>query len=263
VGGLTAEELRQVFVEWNEGALQSYLIEITGEIFGRMDPETGKPLVDVILDAAGQKGTGKWTTQNSLDLGAAVPTITAAVEARILSALKTERVAAEKLLPGPALPAGIDRATLIAGVRDALYAAKICCYAQGMALLRLAGEEYHYSLDLAELARIWKGGCIIRARLLDQISQAYRRDPQLANLMLDSEFRDAIVSRQEAWREVIALAARSGIPVLGMTTALGYFDSYRTGRLPANLIQAQRDYFGAHTYQRVDREGAFHTEWAE
>lgn len=261
VGGLTAPELHQVFTEWNQGELQSYLIEITAEIFGRNDPETNQPLVEVILDAAGQKGTGKWTTQNSLDLGAAVPTITAAVEGRILSALKKERVAAEALLPGPALPAGIDRNVLIAGVRSALYAAKICCYAQGMALLRHAGEEYNYSLDLAELARIWKGGCIIRARLLDRISQAYRRDPNLANLMLDDEFREAIVSRQEAWREVIALAARSGIPTLGMSTALAYFDSYRTARLPANLIQAQRDFFGAHTYERVDREGVFHTEW--
>ncbi len=263
VGGLTAAELHEVFEEWNAGELQSYLIEITRDIFARNDPETGRPLVDVILDAAGQKGTGKWTTQNALDLGAAVPTITAAVEARILSSLKAERVAAAGVLSGPTGERSeVDKRRLIADVRAALYAAKVCCYAQGMALLRTASEEYGYALDYAEIARIWKGGCIIRAALLDQISRAYRRNPALPNLMVDEEFRTAIEERQSSWREVVALAARHGVPTLALGTALAYYDSYRTERLPANLIQAQRDYFGAHTYQRVDREGVFHTEWS-
>ncbi len=262
VGGLSAQELGDVFEEWNAGALQSYLIEITRDIFRKTDPETGKPLVELILDTAGQKGTGKWTSQNAFDLGAAIPTINAAVEARILSSFKSERVAASQVLSGPKLGGvEIDRKRLIGLVRDALYAAKICSYAQGMALIRQAGEEYNYDLDLAEIARIWKGGCIIRARLLDQISHAYRRNPALPNLLVDDEFRQHVDECQGAWREVVALAVQSGIPVLAFSSALGYFDMYRTARLPANLIQAQRDYFGAHTYQRTDREGVFHTEW--
>jgi 6-phosphogluconate dehydrogenase len=264
VGGLGADELRAVFNEWNAGELQSYLIEITAQIFARKDAETGKPLVEMILDAAGQKGTGKWTTQNALDLGAAIPTITAAVEARILSSSKAERVAASGILSGPDPgTVAVDRRKLVDRVRDALYAAKVCSYAQGMALLRMASDEFHYNLDLAEMARIWKGGCIIRAQLLDQISHAYRRNPALPNLLLDDEFRSRIEERQDSWREVVALSARAGIPILGLGTSLGYFDTYRTAVLPANLIQAQRDYFGAHTYQRVDREGVFHTEWSQ
>ncbi|MFN3652519.1 MAG: NADP-dependent phosphogluconate dehydrogenase [Armatimonadota bacterium] len=263
VGGLSAAELHEVFADWNQGELQSYLIEITRDIFARNDPETGQPLVDVILDTAGQKGTGKWTSQNAFDIGAAIPTINAAVEARILSSLKQEREAASSVLAGPAAQtAPFDKQTLIDLVRQALYAAKICSYAQGMALLRQASEEYGYNLDLAEMARIWKGGCIIRALLLDRISQAYRRNPSLPNLLLDEGFRGDIESSQEAWREVVALGSRLGIPVMGLSSALGYYDMYRTARLPANLIQAQRDYFGAHTYQRVDKEGTFHTEWA-
>jgi 6-phosphogluconate dehydrogenase len=263
VGGLSAAELHEVFAEWNGGALQSYLIEITRDIFARRDPETGQPLVDVILDTAGQKGTGKWTSQNAFDLGAAIPTINAAVEARILSSFKAERVAAGGILCDPTGPAPeIEPRRLVELVRDALYAAKICSYAQGMALLRIASEEYRYGLDLAEMARIWKGGCIIRARLLDQISRAYRRNPALPNLLVDDEFQAEVNERQSAWREVVALAVRAGVPVLGMSSALGYFDMYRTARLPANLIQAQRDYFGAHTYQRIDREGVFHTDWS-
>jgi 6-phosphogluconate dehydrogenase len=263
VGGLSTDELAEVFAEWNRGELQSYLIEITADIFRRKDPETGKPLVDVILDTAGQKGTGKWTSQNALDLGAAIPTINAAVEARILSSFKAERVAASKVLSGPsATPAGVDRDRLVQMVRDALYAAKVCSYAQGTSLLRLASDEYHYDLNMAELCRIWKGGCIIRAQLLDKISRAFRRNPQLANLLVDEEFGPEILARQQSWREVVALAVRSGIPVLGLSASLGYFDMYRSARVAANLIQAQRDYFGAHTYQRVDREGVFHTEWA-
>ncbi|HEU4754720.1 MAG TPA: NADP-dependent phosphogluconate dehydrogenase, partial [Armatimonadota bacterium] len=262
VGGLGTGELADVFSQWNQGDLQSYLIEITADILRRRDPETGKPLVDVILDTAGQKGTGKWTSTNALDLGAAIPTINAAVEARILSSFKSERVAASQVLSGPD-PArmGVDRGRLVDQVRQALYAAKVCSYAQGMALLRIASQEYGYNLNLAEIGRIWKGGCIIRARLLDQISRAYRRNPALANLLVDEEFRAQIQERQEAWREVVAISARAGVPTLAMSNSLGYFDMYRSARVPANLIQAQRDYFGAHTYQRVDREGVFHTEW--
>ena len=262
LGGLSAAEISEVFTTWNEGELQSYLIEITAEILKRADPETGLPLVEVILDTAGQKGTGKWTSQSALDLGAAIPTINAAVEARLLSALKAERTAASGVLSGPKIAPVPDPAQLVNQVRDALYAAKVCSYAQGMALIRSAGAEYGWSLDLSEIARIWKGGCIIRAQLLDQISRAFRRDTALANLLVDDEFRAEVASRQQAWREVTAAAVLAGIPVLGFAGSLGYFDSYRTARLPANLIQAQRDYFGAHTYQRTDRDGVFHTEWA-
>ncbi|MBM3458111.1 MAG: NADP-dependent phosphogluconate dehydrogenase [Armatimonadetes bacterium] len=262
IGRFTASELHALFAEWNRGELQSYLIEITRDIFARQDPETGQPLVELILDTAGQKGTGKWTSQNALDLGAAIPTINAAVEARILSSFKAERVAASALLGGPD-PAAFrgDRDRLAGEVRDALYAAKVCSYAQGLALLRLAGREYGWELNLAEIARIWKGGCIIRAGLLDQISRAYRRNTNLTNLLVDEEFRVQVEARQGAWRNVVSLAVQAGVPVLGLSGSLGYFDMYRTARLPANLIQAQRDYFGAHTYQRVDREGVFHTNW--
>jgi len=264
VGGFSADELHDIFADWNAGELQSFLIEITRDIFAKKDPETGTPLVELILDTAGQKGTGKWTSQNALDLGAAIPTINAAVEARLISALKAERVAASQVLKGPDVSAlQVDRIKLVEQVRQALYASKICSYAQGMALLRLASEEYGYSLDLSEMARIWKGGCIIRAQLLDQISRAFRRNQALPNLLVDEEFRSQVDDRQEAWREVVSIAVRAGVPVLAMGGSLGYFDMYRTARLPANLIQAQRDYFGAHTYQRIDREGVFHTEWAE
>ncbi len=262
LGGLGPTELSSLFEDWNRGELQSYLVEITARILARRDPETGRPMVDVILDAAGQKGTGKWTSQNALDLGAPIPTIDAAVAARYLSAMKAERAAAARVLPGPdgAPPEG-EPATLKGRVREALYAAKICAYAQGMALLRTASEAYGYRLDLAEIARIWKGGCIIRARLLNAIQKAFRQNPALPNLLVDPELAAEIRDRQRSWREVVALATRAGIPVLAMASALGYFDSYRTERLPASLIQAQRDYFGAHTYQRVDREGIFHTDW--
>jgi 6-phosphogluconate dehydrogenase len=263
VAGLEAPRLAEVFAEWNRGDLQSYLIEITAAIFRHADPETGKPLVEMILDTAGQKGTGKWMSQNAFDLGAALPTINAAVEARTLSAAKQDRVAASQLLRGPkAQPAG-DPAQLVGQVRQALYAAKVCSYAQGMHQLRLASQEYGYNLDLGGIARIWKGGCIIRAALLDKIRAAYARRSDLPNLLMDEQFRGEIDERQSAWREVIATAARQGIPCLAMGDSLGYFDMLRRDRLPANLIQAQRDYFGAHTYQRTDRDGVFHTEWAE
>ncbi len=261
--GLSAPELHRVFADWNRGELESYLIEITGHILARIDQETGRPLVELILDEAQQKGTGKWTSQNALDLGAPTPTLNAAVEARILSAYKQERVAASRLISGPEVLFDGDREAMVEKVRDALYAAKICSYAQGFALLRAASEEYGYNLRYEELARIWRGGCIIRARLLEDIRAAYTRNPRLTNLILDPTFKKAIESRQMALREVVQAAVGMGIPVPAMSASLAYFDAYRTARLPANLIQAQRDYFGAHTYRRVDREGTFHTEWGE
>jgi len=215
----------------------------------------------LILDEAAQKGTGKWTSQNALDLGAPTPTINAAVESRIVSAYKDERVAASVVLTGPEPRISTGPQEVIALVRDALYAAKICSYAQGFALMRLASKEYSYNLNYSEIARIWRGGCIIRARFLNDIRQAFMRNPDLPNLMIDPEFAQAMNARQVALRKVVALAAESGIPALAFSSALAYFDAYRSARLPANLTQAQRDYFGAHTYRRVDREGTFHTEW--
>jgi 6-phosphogluconate dehydrogenase len=261
VAGLDAPRLAEVFAQWNRGDLQSYLIEITAAIFRHADAETGSPLVEMILDTAGQKGTGKWMSQNAFDLGAALPTINAAVEARTLSAAKQDRVAASQVLRGPKAPPAGDPGQLVGQVRQALYAAKVCSYAQGMHQLRLASHEYGYNLDLGGIARIWKGGCIIRAALLDKIRAAYARRSDLPNLLMDEQFRGEIDERQSAWREVIATAARQGIPCLAMGDSLGYFDMLRRDRSPANLIQAQRDYFGAHTYQRTDREGTFHTEW--
>jgi len=261
-GGLSAAELHEVFAAWNQGELQSYLIEITAEIFARMDEETGLPLVDVILDEAQQKGTGKWTSQNALDLGAPTPTINAAVESRIISAYKEERVAASQVLSGPAaVRYEGDREALIADVRAALYAAKVCSYAQGFALLRAASQEYDYGLNLGEIARIWRGGCIIRAGFLNDITAAFQHDPELPNLLLDPYFKEMVESRQGALRRVIQRAAGLGIPCLAFSASLAYYDAYRTARLPANLTQAQRDYFGAHTYRRIDKEGSFHTEW--
>ena len=260
-GGLSAAELAEVFAGWNGGELRSYLVEITAEILRRIDPETGQPLVDSILDEAAQKGTGKWASQNAFDLGAPIPTINAAVEARILSSLKAERVAASTVLHGPSASYTGSRQALVDAARDALYAAKITSYAQGFGLLRLASIEHAYSLQPVDIAKIWRAGCIIRADLLGDIMAAYRRDAGLPNLLLDPAFRDAVVGRQAAWRSVVRTAVELGIPVLALSASLGYFDGYRTGRLPANLTQAQRDYFGAHTYKRVDRPGVFHTEW--
>jgi 6-phosphogluconate dehydrogenase len=261
--GFSAPELHAVFSEWNKAELSSYLIEITADIFRKVDAETGRPLVDLILDEAEQKGTGKWTSQNALDLGVPTPTINAAVEGRLLSAFKKERVAASKVLSGPVPAFAGDGRALAEDVRQALYASKICSYAQGMALLRAASHEYAYNLRLDELARIWRGGCIIRARLLGRIRDAFLRNPDLPNLLMDDEFREAVQSRQEAWRRVVKAAVDMGIPCAAMGTSLAYFDAYRSERLPANLLQAQRDYFGAHTYKRVDRPGSFHTEWLE
>jgi 6-phosphogluconate dehydrogenase len=257
----SAEAFHQIFSDWNAGELSSFLIEITANIFTKSDEETGQPLVDLILDKAGQKGTGKWTSQNALDVGSPVPTITAAVDARIISSFKDERVAASKILSGPAGKYKGDRQQLIDAVRAALYASKICSYAQGMALLKTASAEYGYDLDLAEIARIWRAGCIIRAELLDDITQAYRRNTGLANLLIDDQFKEAVQSRQEAWRFAVKTAIDLGVPAPAMSASLAYFDAYRAARLPANLIQAQRDYFGAHTFERTDKEGVFHANW--
>jgi len=261
--GLTAKDLHQVFAEWNQGELNSYLIEITRDIFTRLDEETGQPLVEMILDKAGQKGTGKWASQDALDLGVAAPTIAEAVFARCMSAIKEERVAASKTLRGPEPRYTGDRKAFIEAIRQALYASKICSYAQGFALMKEAGKEYGWRLNFGELAKIWRGGCIIRARFLHRITEAYQRDPNLANLMLDPFFKDILEKSQDQWRHVLAAATTLGLPVPAFSSALAYFDSYRRDRLPANLLQAQRDYFGAHTYERVDRPGTFHTEWTK
>lgn len=258
---LSNEKFYEIFAEWNTGELDSYLIEITRDIFLKKDPETGKHVIDLILDKAGQKGTGKWTSQSALDLGSPTPTINSAVESRIISAYKDERVAASKVLTGPKVNYTGDPDKLIDAVRQALYASKICSYAQGMALLKAASEEYDYNLDLKECARIWRGGCIIRARFLNLITDAFKRNPDLPNLLVDDFFKGEIEARQDAWRFVVGTAVENGIPALAMSASLAYYDAYRSERLPANLIQAQRDYFGAHTYERVDKEGTFHTEW--
>lgn len=259
--GLTAAELHEVFTAWNEGPLNSYLIEITGDIFARIDEATGKPLVDFVLDKAGQKGTGKWTSQSALDLGVPTPTITEAVFARCLSAYKDERVAAARLLTGPDHKYNGDRQAFIQDIHDALYASKICSYAQGFALLKAASLEYGWDLDFGSIALLWRGGCIIRARFLDAIADAYRRSPALANLMLDDFFRGELARTQKSWRHVAATCKQLGIPSPAFDASLGYYDGYRQASLPANLLQAQRDYFGAHTYERTDRPGVFHSEW--
>ncbi|MGF1571279.1 MAG: NADP-dependent phosphogluconate dehydrogenase [Nodosilinea sp.] len=262
--GLDHNQLYEVFAEWNTtDELDSFLIEITTDIFTNLDAETGKPLVELILDAAGQKGTGRWTVMSALELGVGIPTITAAVNARIMSSIKEERVAASKQLSGPTAHFDGDVKATINKIRDALYCSKICSYAQGMALIGTASNTYDYGIDLGETARIWKGGCIIRARFLNKIKHAYDENPTLPNLLLAPEFKQTILDRQTAWREVIAMAATFGIPVPAFSASLDYFDSYRRDRLPQNLTQAQRDYFGAHTYLRVDKEGTFHTEWTK
>ena len=262
--GLEAPKLAEIFEEWDRGLLKSYLIEITGKVLRKKDPETGTWLVDLILDKAGQKGTGKWMSQIALDLGVPIPTINAAVEGRILSAYKSDRVNASKVLTGPKVePYTGDAKELIAAVHDALYASKICSYAQGMFMMKVASDEYKWSLDLGEIARIWKGGCIIRAQFLDLIKAAYRKNPNLPNLMLDDHFRAWVTNAQPRWRSVVRLAQERGIPVLAMSSSLAYYDSIRAERLPLNLTQAQRDFFGAHTYERVDKpgQGPFHTQW--
>ena len=260
--GLGADELAEVFHSWNQGELQSFLIEITADIFRKHDHEAQRPLVDLILDTAKQKGTGKWTSQDSFDLGVPIPTINAAVEARMLSALKHERVRAAEVLSGPQARFDGERAALVATVRAALYAAKVCTYAQGMALLQAASQEYGYNLDLGTVAAIWRAGCIIRAGFLDDVTRAFQRQPDLRNLLIDPFFAQEIQQRSTQLREAVQLATKLGIATPALSSALAYFDAYRSARLPANLIQAQRDYFGAHTYERLDQTGTFHSEWA-
>lgn len=257
---LTPEELHRVFEEWNQGELNSYLIDITKDIFAKKDSDTDGYLVDRILDVAGQKGTGKWTGQISLDLGVPTPTITNAVYERYLSTMKEERVEASKVLKGPGNPDTLSK-DFIEAIRRALYASKICAYAQGFGLLRAASEQYGWSLDYGAIAKIFRGGCIIRAQFLNQISRAYDKNPRLVNLLREDYFKDIIGNYQFDWREVIRTAITAGIPVPAFSSALAYYDSYRSAELPMNLLQAQRDYFGAHTYERNDKEGIYHTIW--
>src|SRR3989454_3738037 len=262
--GMDAAQLADTFAEWNKGELESYLIEITSEIFRKIDPDTGKPLVDMILDKAGQKGTGIWTLQAAIRQYVVISTINAAVEARVVSSRKEERVAASKILPQPkARKFKGNRPRLVDAVRDALYASKIVSYAQGMELLRAASSEYKWNLNLSDIATIWRGGCIIRAKFLNRIVEAYQRDAALQNLLLDRYFTKIIRKTQRNWRVAVSTAIKHGVAVPAFSASLAYFDSYRQARLPANLLQAQRDFFGAHTYERVDKPGVFHTEWAE
>ena len=264
--GLGADELATIFGEWNRSELNSYLIEITATIFGKKDAETGKPLVDLIVDRAGQKGTGKWTVGHAVEMGVPLSTISAAVEARILSSLKEERVSASQQLKGPErVPFPAENEALIEAVRDALYASKIVSYAQGFVQLGAAAKQYGWELNFGDIATIWRGGCIIRAHFLNRIKQAYELNPGLINLLLDPYFRDIIENSQQNWRLAIGTAVANGIAVPAFSASLAYFDSYRSARLPANLLQAQRDFFGAHTYERVDKPVGefFHTEWMQ
>jgi len=264
VAGMDNPELAETFTEWNKSELNSYLIDITSQIFRKLDPDTGKALVDVILDKAGQKGTGIWTLQSAIQQSVVISTINAAVEARVISSRKDERVAASKILPQPKPKSFTgDRKKLIEAVRDALYASKIVSYAQGMELLGAASHQYNWNLNFGDIATIWRGGCIIRAIFLNRIVEAYQRNPSLHNLLLDSYFTDIIRKTQDNWRVAVAAAVEHGVAVPAFSASLGYFDSYRSARLPSNLLQAQRDFFGAHTYERVDKPGVFHTEWIE
>lgn len=257
---LRAPELHEVFKKWDQGELNSYLIGITSDIFAKKDPDSDNYLVDMILDVALQKGTGKWTSQIALGLGVSIPTITGAVFERYLSSDKSTRVAASKLYGSCAKPLQ-KSADFVESVRRALYASKICAYAQGFSLMLEASRHYGWKLDLAGIAKIFRGGCIIRAQFLNRITQAYQAEPELANLLMDSYFKAVIEDYGQAWREVVATAVTSGISVPGFSSAISYFDSFRTETLPMNLLQAQRDYFGAHTYQRIDKEGTYHTQW--
>jgi 6-phosphogluconate dehydrogenase len=259
--GMPPEEIGRVFADWNQGELSSYLVAITADILGKKDPETGKPMVNVILDTAEQKGTGKWTGQIALDLGAAAPTIADAVFARTLSALKKERVAAAGVLPGPEMPFAGDKPAMVEMIRKALFCSKICSYAQGFQLLRAADQEYQWGLRFGTISSLWRAGCIIRAQFLGKIKDAYDRNPALANLLVDDYFASVLRAYHPAWRLAVSLAALHGVPVPAFMSALAYYDGYRSANLPANLLQAQRDYFGAHTYQRTDKEGKFHTQW--
>jgi 6-phosphogluconate dehydrogenase len=264
VAGLEAKELAGIFEEWNTGDLDSYLIQITSLIFRKIDPDTGKPLVDVILDKAGQKGTGLWTLQSALSQSVVISTINAAVEARVISSRKQERVESSKILPQPKVPKFTgNRDDLIVAVHDALYASKIVSYAQGMELLGAASAGSHWDLNFGDIATIWRGGCIIRAKFLNRIKEAYQRNPTLHNLLLDQYFTGIIERTQDNWRVAVAAAVKHGVAAPAFSASLAYFDSYRSARLPSNLLQAQRDFFGAHTYERIDKPGVFHTEWLD
>lgn len=261
--GLTAQELHGIFSEWNKGELDSYLIEITADIFTKIDDDTGKPLIDQVLDVAGQKGTGKWTSQNALDLGVSLPIVTESVFARFISSLKEERVAASRILKGPKLHKYEGNPTdLVEAIRKALYMSKICSYAQGFAQMRAASEEYGWDIPYGDVAMIFRGGCIIRAQFLQDIKEAFDHDGNLPNLLVAPYFQEIVGEYQHSLREVLSVAIQQGIPTPAFSSALAYYDSYRTETLPANLVQAQRDYFGAHTYERIDKEGHFHTEWS-
>jgi len=261
--GMSADEMHTVFAEWNQGELDSYLIEITRDIMAKKEDATGTPMIDLILDTAGQKGTGKWTSQEALDLGIPAMTIAEAVFARTMSAIKAERVAASRKLLGPSAKLDGPRAEVVEMIRQALYASKICSYAQGFQLMRAAAQTYNWELNFGDIALMWREGCIIRAQFLGRIKAAFDKEPQLANLLLSPYFKQAIEKSQDAWRQIIAKAMCAGIPVPAFSSALAYYDSYRSERLPANLLQAQRDYFGAHTYERVDKPKGefFHTNW--
>ncbi len=264
--GMTNQDLHEIFTEWNNGDLESYLIEITSQIFTVKDDETGEYVVDLILDRAGQKGTGRWTVLSATEMGAVISTMNSAVEARILSSWKDERVEASKHLQGPTeFQCSLSKEELVTAVRDALFASKIISYAQGMEMLGLASKQYDWNLNMGDIATIWRGGCIIRAQFLNSIKEAYETNPDLANLMLAPYFTDTLNRLQTNWRKVVALSVENGIPAPAFSASLGYYDSYRTARLPANLLQAQRDYFGAHTYQRVDKplDQVFHTYWPQ
>ena len=264
--GFTADEMAAIFDEWNSGDLESYLIQITSKIFTMKDEETGQPLVEVIMDRAGQKGTGRWTVLSATEMGTVISTMNAAVEARILSSWKEDRVAAAPHLEGPTtFSMSLTKEELKNKVHDALFASKIISYAQGMNMLRAASDQYQWGLNMGDIATIWRGGCIIRAQFLNNIKQAYESQPDLKNLMLDPYFKGILNKSQSCWREVVALAITNGIPAPAFSASLGYYDSYRQERLPANLLQAQRDYFGAHTYERTDKPVGefFHTEWPE
>ena len=261
---LPADEVAGIFAEWNRGPLESYLIDVAAQVLAARDPETGSPLVEMILDQAGQKGTGKWTVESALDLGVPIPTIAASIDARILSSLKGERVTASTVLASATTGrVASDGREMVAAIHDALRGAMVCAYAQGMSLLRVASAEYGWGVDLREIARIWKGGCIIRARLLDTLMHAFERAPDLPNLLLDADVRPWLSEAERGWRRTVSAAVAAGIPVPAMSSALAYFDGYRSARLPQNLTQAQRDFFGAHTYQRVDRPDTefVHTNW--
>ena len=261
--GLSNEQLAKVFDDWNRGELDSYLIEITRDIFTARDPAGDGFVVDKILDKAGAKGTGKWMSQLALDLGVPSTLVTEAVYARCLSAMKEQRTRASRVLAGPDLPSHDDKQAFVDQVRQALYASKIASYAQGFVQLAAAAQESGWQLDYRSIAMLWRGGCIIRAQFLERIAEAYDADPTLENLMLAPYFQKALADRQSAWRHVIATAATIGVPVPAFMAALAYYDGVRHEQLPANLLQAQRDYFGAHTYERTDRPGTFHTEWLE